>query len=57
MTKLGDIEVGKQIYQEAAIHAMEKVAEERAAMVEKALGITPENRLSIRNFFSGERIK
>lgn len=57
VTKLSDIEVDKQAYKEAALSAMEKVAEERAIAVERALGITPENRPLIKDFFSGERIK
>ena len=57
VAKLGDIEVDEYVYKEAALSAMEKVAEERTAAVERALGITPENRPSIKDFFCGERIK
>lgn len=53
MARLGDTEVDEQVYKEAVISAMEKVIEERAVAVEKALGITPENSPSIKNFFSG----
>lgn len=54
MVKLGDIEVDDQVYKDAVITAFEKVSEQRAREVEKMLGIKPEDRRSIKDFFSGK---